>query len=412
MSLSPVTPAALYQISGRRLWLTCALAVATLAFGASKASALNSTYWCAAHPGLDPCVVSASLDGAPLTPGDPNYDVSAIPDTANGAHQVQWSIQPIPPATDLSAALGHTFSITIDTTVVPRAIYGFGGSMVYTRAALGGGNYQVTITGQPVSVTDQGGCVFPLFSGPSCSPVAPGPSRVLLGGAIDDYNYNNYSSYPPSAIDSFYGMDMYTNIAETGQPPMIVPPAMPGGPYELEIQLADHHFLQDGVTVVHGNFWMRIPAAFLMAFYGIDDPATLATDGLAASIGAGTATITIEPGGGAADVTLTGVTFSARKLLISLGTVTPRSPTHIRARRLGVTIVRVSFKRSRPRGQNVTGYALSCRASGGGPALSAKGRRSPLLLRDLAAGVAYGCTMRARSHAGYGPRSRRFTIPA
>jgi len=227
VSLLSVTPAALHQISGRRLWLTCALAVAALAFGASKASALSSTYWCAAHPGLDPCVVSASLDGAPLTPGDPNYDVSAIPDTANGAHQVQWSIQPVPPATDLSAALGHTFSITIDTTVVPRAIYGFGGSMVYTRAALGGGNYQVTITGQPVSVTDQGGCIYPP-GGPSCSSAAPGPSTVVLDGAIDDYNYNNYSSYPPSAIDSFYGMDMYTNIAATGQPPR-QPAASPHG---------------------------------------------------------------------------------------------------------------------------------------------------------------------------------------
>lgn len=324
---------------------------------------------------------------------------------------MEWSIQPEPPATDLSAAAGDTFSITINTTVVPRAIYGFGGSMVYTRTTMAGGGYQVTVTRQPVSVTDQGGCTFPP-GGPSCSAVAPGPSTVLFQGAIDDYNYNTYSSYPASAIDSFYGMDMYTNITETGQPPTIVPPTTPGGPYELEIQMADHHFLQDGVTVVHGDFWMRIPAAFLMAFYGINDPSTLATDGLAASIGAGTVNVTIEPGGAAADVTITGVTFSPRKLMIKLGTVTPRSPTHIKARRGGRTIGRVSFKASRPRGQHVTGYTLSCRRAGGGSGLSKSSRRSPIVVHGLARGHAYSCTLRARSHAGDGPRSRRFTIPA
>jgi hypothetical protein len=406
----PVRLFGTYDISGKRFLLGSILAILALALGASRASAQNSTYWCSAHPTLDPCVVSASLDGATITPSDPNYDVWAIPSSAGGANTVQWSIQPVS-AMDLSAALGHTFSITIDTTVTPRAIYGFGGSMVYTRTPMGGSEYQVTVTGQPVSVTDQDGCTFPA-GGPTCSPVAPGPSSVVFEGAIDNYRYHTYLGYPLSVIDSFYGMDMYTNIAETGQPPTIIPPSTPNGPAELEIQMADHHFLSDGVTVVQGNFWMRIPAAFLAAFYGINDPSTLATDGLAASIGAGTVSVTVEPGGAAADVNITGVTFSPRKLMIRLGIVTPRRPTDIRTHRLSSTRARVSFRRSRPRGQRVTSYALSCRAIGGRQKLTIDGGRSPLVLHGLTARKAYRCTLRGHSRAGYGPRSRRFRIAA
>ncbi len=212
----------------------------------------------------------------------------------------------------------------------------------------------MTLTGQPVSVTDQDGCTFPP-GGPTCTSVAPGPSSAILQGEISDYNYTNYSdpSYPPGFVDSFDGMEMYTNIAETSLPPNLM---VVDGQNELELDLTDHHFLHDGTTVVHGDFYLRIPAAFLSTYWGINDPSTLSTDGLNASIGAGggTLAVTVEPGNAAVDVQISGMTFSRRHLKIKLGVVTPRGPKNVKARRVSGTTAKVTFTKSRPRGQKVT----------------------------------------------------------
>jgi len=391
------------------------LALCTWALAAGNARAVHTTnpsVWCASSPGSNPCIVSATFDGSALTSSDATYAVWAIANSADGtSQQVLWSIQP-KIASDLSAALGHTFSITIKTSVVPRVIDGFGGSMSYTRSGPSSGKYQVTITGQPVEVTDNNDCSYP-SGGPTCPSVAPG-SNAILQGEIDDYNYANYSdpNYPAGLVDSFNGMDMWTNITETGLPPTI---STVSGQNELQIDLADHHFLHDGVTVVHGDFYLRIPETFLSTLWGINDPATLATDGLNASIGAGggTLVVTVEPGNAGVQVRITGLTFSRRKLKIKLGVVTPRAPTHIGVIRLSSSSARVKFKAAKPRGQKVTGYQVSCRPSVGDPtpAATAKSKRSPVTVKKLAA-EAYRCTVRARSKAGYGPRSRVFTIPA
>jgi len=281
----------------RKLSVVLGLALCAWALGGGTARALPlPDDWCADNPGAQTCIVSATYDGTPLSYGSPAYAVwasfYAIP--GDTAHTVQWSVQP-KTAGDLSAALGHTFSMTIRTNVIPREIDGFGGSMTYTRSGPSAGEYQVTITGQPVSVTDQSGCTYPP-GGPTCSPVAPGPSSVILSGEIDDYNYKNYAdpSYPAGLVDSFDGKQSYTNIVETGSPPNLM---QVNGQNELEIDMADHHYLQDGTTVVHGDFYMRIPETFLSTYWGINDPSTLATDGLNASVGAGggTLTVTVEP---------------------------------------------------------------------------------------------------------------------
>ncbi len=390
--------------------------VALLALGAwgltvGSAGAQSSTYWCSANPGLDPCIVSATFNGSPLPASDPNYDVWAIPDTVAGASEVLWSVQPtFGGPGDLSAALGKDFSITISTSVVPRVIDGFGASMSYTRSGPSAGKYTVTITGQPVEVTDQDGCTFPP-GGPTCSSVAPGPSQAILQGEIDDYNYTNYSdpSYPAGFVQSFDGMDMWTNIAETGLPPNII---QSGGQNELQIDLADHHFEQDGTTVVHGDFYLRIPETFLATYWGINDPNTLATDGLNASVGAGggTLAVTVEPANAGVQVKITGLTFSRRKLLVKLGRVTPRAPTHVKARRTTGTTARLTFGVARPRGQKVIGYSAHCRALNKLHRLRVVGKRSPATIEDLAPGVAYACTLQGRSRAGYGAASKQFSI--
>ena len=265
----------------------------------------------------------------------------------------------------------------------------------------------MTFSGQPVSVTDQNGCTFPP-GGPTCTSVAPGPSSVILQGEISDYNYTSYSgpSYPAGFVDSFDGMVMYTNIAETSLPPNLM---VVDGQNELELDMTDHHYLHDGTTVVHGDFYLRIPAAFLSTYWGINDPNTLSTDGLNASVGAGggTLTVTVEPSNAAVDVTVSGMTFSHRKLKIKLGVVTPRAPTHVKARRVSGTTARVTFTKAKARSQRVTGCRLAARPAA---AVTGKSKRSPLVVSTLVSGQAYNCTVRGHSKAGYGRPSSKFTI--
>jgi hypothetical protein len=362
------------------------------------------------HPALDPCVVSASYDGTPFADTDPNFDVFALSNGVSGAAAVLWSVVPAfgGPA-DLSAELGHTFSITIQTSYVPRVIDGFGTSMTDTRSGPSAGKYTVTITGQPVEVSNQDDCTFPP-AGPTCSLVPAKPSQAVFQGEISNYNYASYSgpSYPAGFVQSFYGMDMWTNIAETALPPSLI---QSGDVNELVISLADHHFEHDGTTLVHGDFYLRIPETFLSTYWGINDPNTLATDGLAASIGAGggTLTVTVEPGNTGVQVNITGLTFSRRSLMVKLGVVTPRAPTNVKGIRVSRTTGWVTFTRSRPRGQRVNGYKLSCRATNG-KIVTAKSTRSPLVTRTLVSGQAYGCRVRGHSRAGYGPASKKFFI--
>lgn len=373
--------------------------------------AQNTLYWCAENPSLETCIVSAALDGNPITSSDANFDVSAIPTTVSGAKTVLWSVQPVGGG-DLSAELGHTFTVTINTNVNPREMDGFGAAMTYDRSGPTSGEYQVTFTGRPVSVTDQDGCTFP-SGGPTCTPVAPGPSSVIFQGEISDYDYTSYRgpSYPAGFVESFDGMIMYTNVAETSLPPQLM--EVDGQP-ELQIQLTDHHFLDDATTLVHGDFFVRIPAAFLLTYWGINDPATLATDGLNASIGAGggTLSVTVEPGNTAVDVQISNLTFSRRHLKIKLGHVTPKAPTHVKAKRTGATKGKVTFTAAKPRGQRVTGYKLGCKATNGSRVTwKSKSRHSPLAMATLVPGQAYRCTLRARSKAGYGRPSKKFSIP-
>jgi hypothetical protein len=384
------------------------LAAFAFALSGAAARANTPTYWCAGHPALNTCVLSATYNGIAFDGTDPNLDIFAIPTTVSGAKTVLWNVFPVG-AADLSAYQG-TFTITLKTDVNPREVDGFGAGMSYTRSSLGGGEYQVVITGQPVSVTSQDGCTFPA-GGPTCTPVSPADNTWIFQGEVSDYNYdayNNLTNYPAGFVNSFDGMVMYTNIAETSLPPELM---QVGDQNELVLGMTDHHFEHDGTTLVHGDFYLRIPAAFLSTYWGINDPSTLSTDGLNASIGSGggTLTVTVEPGNTAVDVQISGMTFSRRKLLVKLGHVTPRAPTHIKAKRVNGTTGKVTFTKSRPRGQKVNGYKLSCKATNG-TTVTAKSKRSPLVASHLVSGQAYRCTVSGHSKAGYGRPSSKFSI--
>lgn len=386
------------------LLLVALLILCAAGLSASAAHAQSSTYWCSANPDLDTCVVSASIDGNPITADNPDFDVWATPAPVGSFKSVQFAVAHTPNEGDLSPEIGDTFDLKIRTNVVPREINTHGESMTYTRTSLGGGMYEVEISGNPVSVTPPDGC-WNTTAGSPCTEVAPWPSSVILEGEIIDDDYSE-AGLPPGFVDSLYGMDVYTNITSVNLPPWFL---VIDRKWEIQVELADHHFLHDGMTLVHGTFSIRLPATFLKTYWGIDRPATLAPDGLRASVGAGPVTIAIgvEPGGTGAQVKVSGLTFSRRKLRIRLAHVTPSAPTHINVTRLSATTARVAFRGAQPRGQRVRGYTAFCFGAG---RLKVVGRQSPLTIEGLTPRNDDECTLRARSLAGYGRPSYRFDI--
>jgi hypothetical protein len=381
------------------------LAASVLLVGPGRASALSSASWCTAS--APPCVVSATLDGAPFFASDPNYDFGIVSYTDRGSSGFSWGILSTSTGNDLGAgALGQVWRVVIDTgTLVPRVSYAQGANVTFTRSPQPAGTYRLTITASPETITDNNECDF---SGPSptCPFRATRAFTAYLATQISDFNYAGM--YTPSQVGSFYGMDMSTNIAETDLPPQIVPD--PGtGTNEVVFQLANQHELPDGSRFL-GNLHVRLPDSFLSAIYGITDPSTVTTNGLAASIGAGTVSIHEVPGGGALALDLTGVTFSHRTLRIRRGVVTPTTPLHVRARRLGAHRGKVRFRAAHPRGVRIAGYRIVCTSPHA--RTSARSHGSPITVTGLAAGVAYSCAVRAESKAGLGRPSRSVHMPA
>jgi hypothetical protein len=286
----------------------------------------------------------------------------------------------------------------------PRIVFLHGDGLVAKRIDNGDGTFELDITGSPAHITSfhipggDGGCdqsVWPWV----CPETADG-ERYYWGADISD----NGQWTDPDQRAAFNGFDYATNIEATDIPPQVVEDPSTGMP-QLQINLANPHYYTDGSTVFRGFVHMRIPNRFLRNVYGIDDPASMTSSGLTADYtgadtSAGTTTISQDAGDDAMLVDATGLRFSAKRLHVRVGTITPTRPRDIRAKRVGVHRGKVAFARSHSRGSKVTGYTVKCVARTGKDVETARGSESPVVVRGLAAGVAYDCKVRARSKAG------------
>jgi hypothetical protein len=333
-----------------------------------------------------------------LTPTDPNVDLAISSFSDRGSQNFLFDIESTTTGSDLGpGAVGSTFKVIINTgQMVPRVAAGQA-NVSFQRNQLPDGTYQLTITGSPVKMNDNSGCDF---SGPSptCPFQAQKTYAALFQVQVDDYNVN---IYPANWVPTFYGMDLATNVAETGLPPQIMNDS--SNNEELVLQLADYHEYADS-TLTSGFVHLRIPAAFLKTVYGIDDPTTVTGSALQASIGAGTVTITPEAGNQALDVNVTGITFSTQTLVIKRGVITPGAPTRLHARRTAKHRGQISFQAAPARGSAVTGYDVTCRPRARHHSeVTAFSSHSPITVNGLAKRVAYSCTVEAESRAGVGP---------
>ena len=89
--------------------------------------------------------------------------------------------------------------------------------------------------GKPREYNNNTGCDFSTAI-PTCPFQASSDYAAYFQVQVGDYNLP--SLYTAAQIPSFYGMNMWTNIDETGLPPEIV--STPSG-NELVLQLADQH---------------------------------------------------------------------------------------------------------------------------------------------------------------------------
>jgi hypothetical protein len=398
-----------------RRWPTAPFVLASVAIamavGAGRASAMPTfpNDWCS-QPGVSPpCIVSATANGMPLTPTDPTYRfIVGTGPTQNG--DTTFTVVANNGTTgsaDLgTASLSDMLSIVVNTgTIVPRVTFAQGSNVTFARTPEPGGTYQLTITGRPVTITDNTECNF---SGPT--PTCPFQAMKEYAGyfsaQIDDYNFT--SQYDTNQIDSFYGMSLTTNVAETALPPEILA-NQKSAPNEIVLQLANQHELPDS-TVFQGFLHMRIPNAVLQWIYGIDDPSTLTSGSVVATIGSGTVSVAEDASAQNLLVDITGITFSSRTLTITEGTITPAAPTGVRARRRSRGRAVVSFQPVQPRGSAITGYQANCTSKRG--VSSATSATSPITLKHLSATLSYRCTVTAMSKAGSGPASAGVKLPA
>lgn len=352
---------------------------------------ISPSEWCGNQ--APPCVVSASRDGVAITESDPTYAVSASGSLqSNGEFLTQWGIGDvlIPGAyeTLAPADVNVPFSITVDVGKHrPRVVDEYAGGVTATDTFNSrAGTWDVTISGTAVEQGVNADCNAVAFT----CPFNETNTIVAFQGEVGDWQ-----QWPDSAQwNDFDGLDQWTNVEETE-----IPPQISGNPLTISEELGNSHELNG--TVFEGFWYGVLPNAMLVDM-GINDPSTLTSGGISASVGTGTVTVT--PGPTSTEIAITGITFSPRMVRIKRGTITPNAPTRLTTRRASATVAYLSFRAARPRGSYVRFYQGRC-AAADHTTRYATGPHSSLRVSSLTRGVSYTCQVRAKASVGYGPWS-------
>ena len=371
-----------------------ALAGLTVPIGSSAQAApgrpgIDPAEWCVNHAA--PCVVSASRNGVAITKDDPTYAVSAsgslLPD---GEFLTQWGIgDALIHGTFETLAPGDAgvpFTITVDVGKhSPRVVdeYAAGASVTKTFERRSG-TWDVTVSGTAVEQGVNADCDAVAFTCP------PNETNTIVAFQGEIGDWQQWSD--AGQRNDFNGLDQWTNAELTEIPPQIT-----GNPLTITEEIGNSHELNG---VVFEGFWDAVlPNAFLVDM-GINDPSTLTSAGISASVGTGTVTVT--PGPASTAISITGITFSHRIVHIKRGTITPTAPTKLSTRRASATVAYLAFHAAHPRGSFVRSYQGRCRAAHR-KTRTGTARRSPVKITSLVRGVSYSCQVRAKAAVGYGP---------
>jgi hypothetical protein len=351
--------------------------------------------WCdVSH--TTPCVLSASRNGTNIPETDPTYVVSVAGSKgSDGEFLSQWSIGDYTIGgsyvTLAPGDAGVPFSITVDVgNHPPRVVDEYAGDVTVTKNFDNGtGHWDVTVTGTGVVQGVNDDCTVDIW--PWSCPPNDNNTIVAFQGEIGDWQQWD----APSQWNDFNGLNQWTNVEVTE-----IPPEITGNPLTISEHLANSHELNNQVFQ---GFWDAVlPNAFLVDM-GINDPSTLTSVGISASVGTGTVTVT--PGPTSAEISITGITFSHRTVHIKRGTITPYAPTGLTTRRASATTAYLTFHKARPRGSFVRSYEGRCYAARH-PTRYGTSTRSPVKVTSLVRGVRYVCQVRAKAVVGYGNWSK------
>lgn len=381
-----VLAAALVTLAGLAVPLVGASAQATPAQSGPYPGA-----WCDHQ--APPCVVSATRNAVPISENDPTYVVSVTGYKQSGEFLATWNIADYQIlgtyATLAPADAAVPFSVTVDFGAhPPRVVDEYAGNVsVAKNYNTATGTWDVTVSGTAVLQGVNNDCNAITFT----CPYNDSNTVVTFQGDIGDWQQWSDSAQ----WNDFGGLDQWTNVEETAIPPQIT-----GNPFTITEQLGNSHELNGQEFQ---GFWDAVlPNAFLVDM-GINDPSTLTSAGISASVGTGTVTVT--PGPTSTEIAITGITFSRRTVHIKRGTITPNAPTGLRTRRASARVASLTFHAARPRGSRVRSYEARCRAANHTTRYGI-GSRSPLKVTSLTRGVSYVCQVRAKAAVGYGPWSR------
>jgi hypothetical protein len=375
----------------------------------TSAQAADDSAWCSSGASA-PCIESVTRDGVPVGPTSPDWDVWLSHHTGGGSSDISFTIAPVDGPGGLidmgATERSRRWSVRVNTgSTVPRVTSTFGRDVVVTRATHGGG-HRVTITGNPVRITDNDECAVGTWPW-VCPHRATDESLGYFSGWVTDYGTWDDADQR----EAMHGLDYSSNIAVGSLPPEItVDPAT--GANRLLLRLANQHEFPDG-SLFRGNVHVRIPNSLLSGIYGVDDPAALTTSGVEATVGSGSVAVTQEAGDTAMLVDAEGITFSARTLRIERGDVRPTRPKKATGKRLSWHRARIGYKKARSRGSKVTGYVVRCKPIGKrGGVIKVHDRAPRTRIDRLAINTGYKCKVRAKSKAGVGAWSRTVRVKA
>jgi hypothetical protein len=378
--------------------------------------------WCDASSA--PCISAVTRGHAVIDSSDPTWDVSGVVSVADGATQILWNVSKNgaavhDPSTGENYSsmgpgeAGNNWSITFDlgNAFVPRVTDTYADDVAVTRDDHGDGTYDVTVSGNVVTMAANAECDTSVF--PAVCPVQASADVTYFGGDLGDFG--QWTDEAQRA--DFYGMDSWTNVEVT-----YIPPTISGDPLRIEIPLQNSYKLSTG-NVFEGFYHVVIPNHFLQDM-GIDDPSTLTPSGVDATIGAGA--VSVSPGAEAVQVDATNVTFPVaprppgvspaaadkkkhtvlRTLKVKRGTITPKAPRKVKAKRVTARKAKVHFGKVKPRGSKIKGYRARCVAHHQ-VTRTGKAKHSPITVKKLSAGHHYTCQVRAKSKAGLGKWSKK-----
>ncbi len=354
--------------------------------------------WCTTDPA--PCLESATLNGVPVSPSSPDWEVQLTGKLANDGNQYfQWLIQDMDLGSAPALQTTDEWELTFDTgTLDPLYTEAYAGRPETQRVDDGDGTFHITYTARPVltafACTPQG--EWPT----SCPTVAPDETvSVMLYGEVQDM----------AGDEDFRGFDRSQNVDEANGP---FYETAPDGSQYLELSMANSHEYDSdpGATVTpvafKGEVRFRLPYRHLRNMFGIPNPATMVPSSLVGvvkrpdgSTSTATFTMTHDTVGEAWILDVTEITFSKKILRVRTGNIRPTRPTQVSATRTAKRRGFVDFDPSSPRGAKVTGYEGTCVSKDGKHGV---GRTSENIVRfsGLRKGVAYDCKVRAMSKAG------------